>query len=74
MCLSEGGHDDYTRLARAMDDERLRQLDCYYRNELGLAANTAEMALLIKQAYKQTIAFDRPRDPVDNEASADAPF
>ena len=45
MCLSEGGHEDYTRLARAMDDERLRQLDCYYRNELGLAANTAEMAL-----------------------------
>ena len=45
MCLSEGGHEDYTRLARAMDDERLRQLDRYNRDELGLAANTAEMAL-----------------------------
>jgi len=27
MCLSEEGHEDYTRLARGMDDERLQQLD-----------------------------------------------
>jgi hypothetical protein len=45
MCLSEEGHQDYTRLARGMDDERLRQLDRYYRDELGLAADTAEMEL-----------------------------
>jgi hypothetical protein len=45
MCLSEEGHEDYTRLARGMDDERLQQLDRYYRVELGLAADTAEMEL-----------------------------
>jgi hypothetical protein len=45
MCLSEEGHEDYTRLARGMDDERLQQLDRYYRDELGLAADTAEMEL-----------------------------
>ena len=45
MCLSYEGHEAYTRLARGMDDERLRQLDRYYRDELGSAANTAEMEL-----------------------------
>ena len=45
MCLSDEGHEAYTRLARGMDDERLRQLDRYYRDELGLAADTAEMEL-----------------------------
>ena len=45
MCLSDEGNDDYSLLASGIDDERLQQLDLYYRDELGLAANTAEMAL-----------------------------
>jgi predicted transcriptional regulator len=61
-----------TCMTLSLGDETIEQLkEMAQEND---RSYTAEMALLIKQAYKQTIAFDRPRDPVDNEASADAPF
>jgi hypothetical protein len=45
MCLSPESHEDFTRLAREMDDERLQAVDHHYRVEGGLACNTVEMEL-----------------------------
>jgi hypothetical protein len=45
MCLSPESHEDFTRLAREMDDERLQAVDHHYRVELGLGCNTVEMEL-----------------------------
>jgi hypothetical protein len=45
MCLSPESHEDFTRLAREMDDERLQAVDHHYRVERGLACNTIEMEL-----------------------------
>jgi len=45
MCLSDETRDEYWRLARAMDDERLHKLDHYYRIELGPRCDTVDMEL-----------------------------
>jgi hypothetical protein len=46
MCLSEKSREEYRRLARAMDDERLHKLDRYYRIELGAHCDTVDLELL----------------------------
>lgn len=45
MCLSNDAHAAYSRLARAMDDEQLEELDRYYREDLGRGCTTVDMEL-----------------------------
>lgn len=45
MCLSNETHEEFSRLARAMDDERLHSLDHHYRVELGPRCNTVDLEL-----------------------------
>jgi len=45
MCLSNDAHADYSRLARAMDDEQLEELDRYYREDLGRSCTTVDLEL-----------------------------
>ena len=45
MCLSDESRNEYRRLARAMDDERLQKLDHYYRIGLGAHCDTVDLEL-----------------------------
>ena len=45
MCLSNDAHAAYSRLARAMDDEQLEELDRYYREDLGRGCTTVDLEL-----------------------------
>lgn len=45
MCLSNETHEEFSRLARALDDKRLHSLDHHYRVELGPRCNTVDLEL-----------------------------